>query len=171
MKVVPILPICLTHEHCKNICSSVRKYIDLDVEDPGGGAHPGQQRGAPAGRPPGQAVAQLVQAAERDAGALNLVICRKYILYYFVFRTLEFYQFIHLGCDAVAVVHDGDGLDQHSAQLNSDTGSASGEIMVRYLLNCCNLFTTLTLETSFAAAVENTIHTSATGGGEKNAQS
>ena len=51
------------------------------MEDPGGGAHPGQQRRAPAGRPPGQAVAQLVQAAERDAGALNLVISIKYVLY------------------------------------------------------------------------------------------
>ena len=72
------------------------------------------------------------------------------------------------------MVHDGDGLDQHSAQLNNDTGSASGEageIMVRYLLNCCGLFTTLALVTGFTAAVENTIHTSATGGGEKNAQS
>ena len=67
-------------------------------------------------------------------------------------------------------MHDGDGLDQHSAQLNNDTGSASGEageISAQLL----RLFTTLALETSFAATVENTIHTSATGGGEKNAQS
>ena len=26
-----------------------------------------------------------------------------------------------LGCDAVAVVDDGDGLDEHSAELNNDT--------------------------------------------------
>ena len=57
------------------------------MEDPGGGAHPGQQRRAPAGRPPGQAVAELVQAAERDAGALNLVIYITYILYYLIFRS------------------------------------------------------------------------------------
>ena len=65
------------------------------MEDPGGGAHPGQQRRAPAGRPPGQAVAQLVQAAERDAGALNLVISIKYVLYYFLFRASNKY-FINL---------------------------------------------------------------------------
>ena len=56
------------------------------MHDPGCGAHPGQQRGAPAGRPPGQAVAQLVQAAERDAGALNLVI---YIYFLFDISYLE----------------------------------------------------------------------------------
>ena len=70
------------------------------MDDPGGGAHPGQQRGAPAGGPPGQAVAQLVQAAERDAGALNLVISIKYVLYYFIFRTSNKYFFNLVTCAA-----------------------------------------------------------------------
>ena len=59
------------------------------MHDPGCGAHPGQQRGAPAGRPPGQAVAQLVQAAERDAGALNLVIYVSNIFYIFFYLELR----------------------------------------------------------------------------------
>ena len=61
------------------------------MHDPGCGAHPGQQRGAPAGRPPGQAVAQLVQAAERDAGALNLVISIKCIICISSLSYLEYF--------------------------------------------------------------------------------
>ena len=44
------------------------------MHDPGCGAHPGQQRGAPAGRPPGQAVAQLVHGAEGDVRLSHLRI-------------------------------------------------------------------------------------------------